>query len=324
MGADEAESPDELPANQALDDPLYIAQYDAASVAFDRLVRELRLPFLERLLYHKFFISKRDQEHLDATLQIVNALEEHKRRTLRLLKLVYEREFAQTALKVLCYDYAAGQLSTLEVQTRVLQLLYTLQQATLKVVEGIAEWRQPLTRPYPFMWKGINYISKIVADSHFLDSCELSRVLPMAVAQHPLCSNLNSLSLFSGGSARPGSATFPLKRRYVGTTPPETQARLQRAEAAVYDEQTVQEQLLRELNAISASGAFVPLLNLSTLIPNCITGVKLTNDKWIQRYAHAVGAAEKSNEQSWTQARTARTAASQKSPTRGAVIPTAP
>eukprot|EP01065_Artemidia_motanka_P030277 TRINITY_DN36296_c0_g1_i1.p1 TRINITY_DN36296_c0_g1~~TRINITY_DN36296_c0_g1_i1.p1 ORF type:complete len:322 (+),score=137.51 TRINITY_DN36296_c0_g1_i1:55-966(+) len=273
-------------------------QYDAAASTFDKLSREMRLPFLERLLYTRFFVSKRDQQHLDGTLTIVNSLAEHKRRTLRLLKYVYEREFAQSALKVLCYDYTAGQLSTLEAQTRVLQLLFSLQQATLKVVEGIAEWRQPLTRPYPFVWKGVNYMSKIIADSQFLDSCELSRVLPLQVSQHPLCSNLNSLSLFSGGT-RPGSATFPLKRKYIGSSPPEMQARLQRAEAAVYDERNVQEQLLRELTAISASGAFVPLLNLSSVIPNCITGVKLTNKDWDARYSRAIAAAARANAQHW-------------------------
>jgi len=273
-------------------------QYDAAHSAFQRLSRETRLSFLERELYLRFFISRRDQKHLEGTLTIVNALAEHKRRTLRLLKLVYEREFAQSALKVLCYDYAAGQLSTLEVQTRVLQLLYALQQATLKVVEGIADWRQPLTRPYPFMWKGMNYMSKIIADSQFLDSCELSRVLPLQMSQHPLCSNLSSLSLFSGGT-KAGSVTFPIKKKYLGNTPPEMQARLQRAEAAVYDEQAQQESLLRELTAISASGAFVPLLNVHTIIPNCIAGVKLTNKDWDARYARAVAAAMKSNAAGW-------------------------
>lgn len=279
-------------------------QYDAATSAFERLSAEVRLPFLERLLYHKFFISKRDEVHVDGTLAIVNSLHDHKKRTLNLLKLIYEREFAFSALKILGWDFKEGRLSTLEVQTRVLQLLYTLQQATLRVVEAMTDWRSGLTRPYPFSWKGVNYISKIIADSQFLDESNLARVLPLQLVQHPLCSNLNSLSLFSGGAARPGSATFPLKTKYVGTTPPELQARLQQAETAVYDERGTQERLLRELTAISASGSFVPLLRLPHVIPNCTTGVRLTNAQWVTRYDTAIAAAREANDShGWMKAR---------------------
>ena len=101
----------------------------------------------------------------------------------------------------------------------MLQLLYSLQRITLRIVEAIQQWRSRLTRPYAFEWRGINYIFKIIKDCQFIDTCDLNAILPLQLSTYPLCSNLSSLSLFgpqSIGSQEPGqrqgiAITYPMK-----------------------------------------------------------------------------------------------------------------
>eukprot|EP01063_Lacrimia_lanifica_P022543 TRINITY_DN30097_c0_g1_i1.p1 TRINITY_DN30097_c0_g1~~TRINITY_DN30097_c0_g1_i1.p1 ORF type:complete len:344 (+),score=134.26 TRINITY_DN30097_c0_g1_i1:84-1034(+) len=269
------------------------ASYAVAERVVGSVSKELRIPFLEVKLYQKFFLSMRDQKHLQATLLIVNTLLDHKRQTLKVLTLIKEREEVLAQLKNLAYKYASEQVSTLEAQSVVFQLLYGLQQSSLRVVEGILDWRKALTRPYGFVWHGQNYILKMIHDSQFLDASELSKVLPLQLSTHPLCSNLASLSLFGGGVAakgRPGSAAYPLKKKYVANGV-EDVARIQRAETAIYEEHGLQRRVLQELTHLSNDSAFITVLNLSAIIPNCGTGVKLTKKSWQTRYADSLRAA---------------------------------
>eukprot|EP01064_Diplonema_japonicum_P002998 TRINITY_DN11970_c0_g1_i1.p1 TRINITY_DN11970_c0_g1~~TRINITY_DN11970_c0_g1_i1.p1 ORF type:complete len:303 (+),score=99.24 TRINITY_DN11970_c0_g1_i1:733-1641(+) len=251
-------------------------QFDIAEKTINKLSKELHLPFLEIKLYKRFFVDLRDKEHLNATLLIMNTMLEHKRSTLLVLEAIEEREKVLQEFKELAYAYSRNNVSSVDVQAQAFQLLYSLRQATLKVVELIVVWRERLTRPYPFIWNGINYMLRILGDCQFIDSSELSKVLPLQLTTHPLCSNLSSLSLFGG------AANFPLKKKY--TTGSEEQPRLQRVETALYEEHGMQTRLLRELSAMATGGAFIPLLNLTSLIPNCSTGVQLTNKSWDQRY----------------------------------------
>ena len=267
------------------------SQYDTAERVSQKLGRELHLPFLEMKLYTKFFISARDKEHLQATLLIVNTMLEHKRLTLKVLGLIQAREEVLEATKQLAFKYSSRAVSTLDIQSQTFQLLFCLQQTALRVVEGITEWRSVLTRPYPFTYKGENYLLKMIADAQFLDSSELSTVMPLQLTAHPLCSNLTSLSLFGGGvstaktghAIRPSSASYPLKKKYLQNCT-EDPGRIQSGETVIYEEIGLQKKLMKELQGISASGSFLPLLNLQAIIPNCVTGVRLTNKTWDHRY----------------------------------------
>eukprot|EP01012_Entosiphon_sulcatum_P024493 TRINITY_DN2964_c0_g1_i1.p1 TRINITY_DN2964_c0_g1~~TRINITY_DN2964_c0_g1_i1.p1 ORF type:complete len:414 (-),score=80.49 TRINITY_DN2964_c0_g1_i1:41-1183(-) len=269
-------------------------QYRTVEQKFDTLVRELHMPFLDVKLYRKYFIVQRSDPNLQKLLVIVDTLQQHKQQTLRLLKLIFEREQIVHVITVMAYDYSQGKLSTLEVQTKVLQLLYALQQVTLKIVEGIQEWRVRLTRPYAFEWRGINYIFKIIKDCQFIDSCDLSAVLPLQLSSRPLCSNLNSLNLYGGGVYTSGGSiaiTYPMKTSKKGMLPqatPEFQQRLQRGEVIIFSEHNLQVNLMKELAAFEAAGAFLTILDVKSVVPNCCEGIRLSNKAWDRRLQSAI------------------------------------
>ena len=270
-------------------------QYSIATNLITKLGKDLHFPFLEIKLYQRFFLNARDSEHLQATLFISNSMLEHKRLTLQTLSHISEREEVLQAIKQLAYRYSCKGVSTLDIQSQAFQLLFCLQQTTLRVIESVVAWRAGLTRPYPFMWKGQDYLLKVIADSQFIDICELSKVMPLQLTAHPLCSNLSSLALFGGGvkagsgSAR-DSSVYPLRKKYLKETTDDS-VRIQAAETVVYEEVGLQKNLMKELTRISASGAFLPLLDLSSIIPNCATGVRLTNKAWDHRFHLSVSKA---------------------------------
>jgi hypothetical protein len=280
--------------------------YDAAEREFEELAEAVHLPFLDRKLIRKYFLSERTAGHLTGLLAVVAALRDHKDQTLTLLKAVFEREQILHAMKAMVADFGSGRLTALEVQTKVLQLLYGLQRVTLRIVEGVQAWRAGLTRPFAFEWRGANYLLRILADGKALDACAVSQVLPLQLGTYPLCSNLTALCLFGpggcGGPRGPDAAgqqavlsiTYPMKASKKGLlkqVPPELQQRLQRAEVVLFAESGTQGTLLQDLQALQASGAFVTLLDLRPLIPNCADGVPLANPAWDRQLNRALVAA---------------------------------
>eukprot|EP01006_Ploeotia_vitrea_P014740 TRINITY_DN4027_c0_g1_i1.p1 TRINITY_DN4027_c0_g1~~TRINITY_DN4027_c0_g1_i1.p1 ORF type:complete len:475 (-),score=65.22 TRINITY_DN4027_c0_g1_i1:43-1467(-) len=275
-------------------------QYRIAEQKFSQLVKELHVPFLDAKLYRKYFIQQKTASNLQCLLSITECLQAHKQQTLKLLKLIFEREQIVHNIKLMAFDYAQGKLSTLEAQTKVLQLLYALQQVTVHIVEGIDEWRKRLTRPYPFEWRGINYIFKIIKDCQFIDTCDLKSVLPfLSLSSHPLCANLNSLNLF--GPQQIGSAngapssiaiTYPMKpttkKSVVPSVSPEFQQRLKRGEMMIFAEYHQQVNLLKELTAKHSAGTFLTVLSVKHIIPNCADGIRLNNKAWDKRLQRAL------------------------------------
>eukprot|EP00743_Colponemidia_sp_Colp-15_P023584 GILK01033036.1.p1 GENE.GILK01033036.1~~GILK01033036.1.p1 ORF type:complete len:277 (+),score=14.99 GILK01033036.1:102-833(+) len=124
-------------------------------------------------------------------------------------------------------------MTTLQLQTAMLRCLYHHQQLSLGVVEGVKQWREGLTRPYPFTFKGANCLVSILVDCERIDGAHLSSVLPLQLRKYPLCSNVSSISLFSeeldtqGGNssklpkagASPASPSTPTKLSYTGSIP---------------------------------------------------------------------------------------------------------
>eukprot|EP00906_Rhabdomonas_costata_P011576 RCo016502 len=264
---------------------------------FDALVAELHIPFLDRKLFRKYFVTQKTEANLAKLVYIVRALAEHKAQTLTLLRLIFEREQLVGATRAVAVDLSQGKVTTLEAQTKVLQLLYSIQQATLRVVEGIQEWRMRLTRPYPFQWRGVNYLLKILRDCQIIESSVLKTVLPLQLTAFPLCSNLTSLSLFGPTySSDPVKGTtvaitYPMKmskKQAVPQQSPEMQLRLQQAEATVLSEHGLQVSLMQELQGITVSGAFLTVLNVREAVPNCCEGIRLNNRAWDQRLQMAV------------------------------------
>lgn len=267
--------------------PQLAQAYSVAERKFDSLVKDVHLSFLEVALYHKYFIEQKTEERLRCLNEVVQALHSHRLATLKLLKLIHEREEYVAQLLKKAESFAAGKLTTLEVQTIALQLLHAHQSVTLQIVEGILAWREPLTRPYAFQWKDHNYITKILQDCVFIDKCQLRTILPLRVSQFPLCSNISSLSLFSTNDASKSFKPNP----HASSTSPERTTRLRAAEKIMFAEQQLQERVLKELKAISDSGCFVPLLNLPHVVPKCNTGVSISRQHWTNQLRQAVDGA---------------------------------
>ena len=266
-------------------------EYAGVVRRFDALVEDTHLPFLEVRLYRKYFVQVQTAQRLDNFKTVVGVMQEHRMQTLRILKLISEREQIVAQLGRKADDFAKQKVSTLEVQTEVLQLLHQHQQVTLKVIEGVGQWRNTLTRKYPFHWCGKNYLLKVLEDCAFIDSCELRSILPLRVAQFPLCSNIASLSLFSPGSLSGGKPQAAGKK---GGASPETN-KLRAAEAALFDEEQLQQKLMRELDAVAATGHFIPLLNLPRIVPACTTGIRISNTEWTQQLSEAIEEAQSVN-----------------------------
>ena len=253
-------------------------QYTMLERKFDTLASDVHLPFLEVSLYRKYFVEVKTEDKLQGFAEVCNALSDHRMGTLKLLKLIHEREGVMEKITEKADEFSKGKLTTLEVQTTVLQLLHAHQTVTLQFVECLKTWRENLTRPYPFQWRGKNYISKINDDCAFLDQSSLRTVLPLRVTQFPLCSNITSLNLFASEG-----------KEDTGTG--DRVARLRAAETIVFEEDNIQRKLLGELQGVAAEGRFVPLLLLPHLIPQCQSGIRISRADWDQQLKSALNAA---------------------------------
>ena len=102
----------------------------------------------------------------------------------QVLQLIHRREIIVMYVFALTHDFANGQLTTVGLQNKVVPLLCALQKVGLKIVEGILRWRQQLTRPYSFMFQGVNYLLKMLADNHLVATSQLSKVLSISTPAH--------------------------------------------------------------------------------------------------------------------------------------------
>jgi hypothetical protein len=258
-------------------------EYELVRKRFETLANEAHLPFLEVLLYKKYFVDIKTQERLRCLEVVCDALMKHRLSTLRILKLIQEREEILGEIRASTEQFSSGSLSTLEVQTRVLQLLSQHQSVTLNIVEQVEEWRNSLTRPFPFMWHGENYLVKIRTDCELIDGSALRKVLPLRLSQFPLSSNITSLNLFAPTSGK------------RATDSKDKTTKLRAAEAIIAEETTKQKDLMRELKSIADASRFVPLLKLPELVPECETGVKITKPEWDQQLQQALSSESAEN-----------------------------
>lgn len=274
-------------------DPSLLEEYNVVERKFRNLAQDIHLPQLDVQVYTKYFINKKTEQRLEHLKIVLDALDSHRSATLRILKLVHEREQIVADILTKANEFAQKKITTLEAQTSVLQLLYKHQQISLRVVEGIFTWREALARPYPFQVRGQNYLRKILADCTFIDQCHLRTVLPLRVAQFPLCSNISALKMFGDkkiGSAPTTGASTPTKaarnpRGVLAQPPPpadpkadaELSARLRAAESILFAEQKLQTRVMRELVGLANHKQFVMLLSLPSIVPNCSTGILITD-----------------------------------------------
>ena len=272
-------------------DPALERRAELLERRFDGLLADVHLPFLEVRLYRKYYLSVRSEQRLNDLEKVLAAMKQHRTHTLAVLKLIHEREAVVKEITAKADEFAERKAATLDVQTRVLQLLHAHQEVTAKLIEAIQVWRSGLTRPYPFHWQGVNYIRKIVSDCEGIDECDLRTVLPLRLSQYPLCSNITSLALFANGDPGPNPTEIPHgSKGGKKATAEEKQkrARIVDAEKLIFDEAGLQAKVMRDLDAISASGYFVPLLNMPEIIPSCASGIRISNRTWSKQLSDAI------------------------------------
>eukprot|EP01038_Epipyxis_sp_PR26KG_P008654 gene8654-11697_t len=132
-------------------------------------------------------------EHCQKLAAYISILKEYRKSTYSVLESIQQREKAIT----ICYDL----LSTLQrkfdgvtisakinEQTSYSDLFWkeeilisftSLRFHTVQVIRKIQAWRRCLWRPHPFVWRNINYLSKMRFDMNVLESPAISRILEM-------------------------------------------------------------------------------------------------------------------------------------------------
>jgi hypothetical protein len=109
----------------------------------------------------------------------MDAWSDHKERTIAVLLCIRKRENALSALRSIAMRTDPSE--------QLNPILYTyaqqLQTLTIEVVNHIDQWREPLSLPYPFLWKGSNYLLKCAKDCLTLKEDGLSKLLK--VSYHP-------------------------------------------------------------------------------------------------------------------------------------------
>jgi hypothetical protein len=271
-------------------------EFAQLAARFSALAADCRLSFLEVKLYRKYFVetTPKTPEKLSRLATIVATLDQHRRNTIAVLKAIHERESIVAAIHAQVVRVSSSSnrnASVLDFQSDGLHLIYLHQQVTLRVVEAVENWRRPLTRPFPFVHHGENYFAKVLADCADVSASSLGKILPVKLAQYPLCSDLPSLCLFV--TANPAAAVSKGGGKQAPSTrmSSEMAAKIASAQAILLEEIETQKRLLRELEGLSAAGYFLPVINLAGLIPSCASGIRMSNHEWESQLRGAIAEA---------------------------------
>mmetsp|Transcript_16151 Transcript_16151/g.28627 ORF Transcript_16151/g.28627 Transcript_16151/m.28627 type:complete len:357 (-) Transcript_16151:222-1292(-) len=262
-------------------------QFHLVENKFRKLCEDLHISFLDVKVYEKYVLSQRTPERLYKLCIVTKLLMEHKAHTMDVLRLVQHREVVVICIFALINDFAKGDIGTIELQDHVTRLMHSLQRLSLKVVEAVDSWREPLTRPFPFMFQRVNYLLKIITDNHVLSSSPLSGVLPLNLYEYPLCSQLPTIGHFT--KALRGKSGVIQAPKTNGPPPANKrwQMRLQYAEARLKQELSHQQSLVKEMQSLSSEGLFLPILN-TDVIPGCATGISLRSSTFQRRLQQAL------------------------------------
>ena len=294
-------------------DASQVEEYLHLEHIFDTVSSDVHLPFLEVQLYKKYFVCRETIQNQQKFLhfkEIVETLVKHKAQTVTLLSLCRDRDRIVAGIQERANSYANNRLTTLEVQSQVLQLLHDHQDVTWRLVEGVVHWRELLSRPYPFQVKGINCFFNILEDCKKMDA-ELHAVLPLRLSQFPLSSNVSALGLFhtndvqfqersktaykrlekdDGAQKEKRRVDAAILHKVISgeSKSNDRRQRLRAAERTLFSEGAVQNKLVRELHSIAQSGRFVTILNIHQMIPNCGTGVPIANKEWNDQWSYVM------------------------------------
>lgn len=279
------------------------------------IVKQVHLPAIDQELYFVSILKEKKNENFIRLLNIIRALEEHKRRTCLVIKVINERESVLNRIKELEDKFVNGELKTSEVQTQGFILLQQLQLLSLKCVELIIFWRQILTRPWPFCtklherrvqeWNSLkkpssqkNEISIDISEKYqendssnidlFSSNYLIQLILDVQQFEKSSLSFILPTKKFSNFPlfspfATLGSSKY--KNAEDGLLLDSTQftKRLIKGENIILKEKDNQHKLNKHLKIILSKGYFVPLLNTPHVIEACHLGVKI-DDRFHPKY----------------------------------------
>ena len=137
------------------------------------LWQELRIPERERDYYASRLFQQTDPRSVDTLMRLRDALEEHRMKTLQVLKCVDMRESQLERLKTLSEDIirSGGNVGkSAELMGTMSSLLSALRYSTFSCAEAIVEWRRGLCQPQAFLWKGMNYVLKMKDDMEVVNA----------------------------------------------------------------------------------------------------------------------------------------------------------
>lgn len=130
------------------------------------LWEEMRVPQRDRsFFYSNYCVSqsgKLKQKEADARVRAqLELLRAHRRCTLIVLRYIENREESLSRLKdIIMQDHDSIDTDALA------EIIPSLREASLLVIEAIQDWRRLLWRPHPFRFRDVNYLLKMESDAY--------------------------------------------------------------------------------------------------------------------------------------------------------------
>ena len=146
----------------------------AITARVEELWGELRIPERECAYYQHQLFKRADAAGVDTMVRLRDSLEDHRTKTLQVLRCVDSREGQLERLKGLSEEIVrnGGSSSSgkAEWMDEMSSLLTALRYSTFECAEAIMEWRRTLCQPQAFLWKGMNYLLKMKDDMEVVDA----------------------------------------------------------------------------------------------------------------------------------------------------------
>ncbi|RNF25867.1 uncharacterized protein Tco025E_01872 [Trypanosoma conorhini] len=319
---------------------------------YDAAVKELRIPAADKRFYEACFAApvreslsacggdagsdgpRRELEGRCSLLAgLCQHLERHRDATVRVLQLCQRRDELVEGMLRICALYQANAALPYPPPppAAFMEALEKHHLVTLSIVEAIFDWREQLSRPFPFVVGDENYLYRIVDDCSLLDSSLLGGVLRLRLSQYPLSSHMayapvpkrgrgvlkhggggglicreydETQAVLQGGpslwrrqSSQSGSHDVHATVRRRSPPKPSgnyTQAHLQWAEEVIQKENVLQRRLISELLMKARQGLFAMLLATPDIVRDAAEGIPLLEGSpgaWRERIIGAAATA---------------------------------
>eukprot|EP01041_Mallomonas_annulata_P001773 gene1773-3433_t len=177
-------------------------------------------------------------------------------------------------------------------QEEIVSFFFDLQISTMAIIRAIQLWRRNLWRPYPFIWKGINYLLKVESDLNLLRTEPYSNVLrALALTDGDLlCLPVFSPVNKNTTTTKTSSNTTETKMDFATINEIETHTRdmifreeLNTCARVIYEEFHLQESLSLERKQLEADGVFIPTLRMDLNTTTTDVDVDNSMDSYVSK-----------------------------------------